>query len=142
MWFTWLPWSHIQDPLDLVWIFLDIFPSFICNLWLWVIPALCHHLVCALSVMYRKSGAPDMQIRLTASINMSKSAGILIKLDPQLISDLWDCSFLLNVMILQSPLTRLPWESRLSCDMILVLFFKTHTPAVQCWSHLKLHYIL
>jgi len=50
--------------------------------------------------MYRKSGVLDMQIRLTASINMSKSAGIFIKINPQLISELWDCSFLLNVMIL------------------------------------------
>jgi len=67
-------------------------------------PALCYHLVCALSVMYRKSGVLDMKIGLTASINMSKSAGIFIKIDPQLISDLQDYNVLLNVAILQSPL--------------------------------------
>jgi len=72
------------------------------------IPALCYHLVCALSVMYRKSGVLDMQIGLTASINMSKSTGMFVKIDPQLISDLLDYNVLLNVAILQSPLTCLP----------------------------------
>ena len=80
-----------------------------------------------------------MQIELTASLNMSKSAGIFIKIYPQLISELWDYNFLLNVAILQSPLKRLPWESRLAYDMIFGLFFKTRTPVVQC---LKLHCIL
>jgi hypothetical protein len=140
MWLTWQPWPRIQDPLDLVWIFLDIFPSFKCKtLWLWVIPALCQH-----AVMYRKPGVLDMQIRLTASINMSKSAGIFTKIDPQLISDLQDCIVILYAAILQIPLTCLPWESHLSCDIIFVLFFTTHTPAVQCLKSFEIppHFII
>jgi hypothetical protein len=92
------------------WIWFEFFSTFSCssNAKLYdfeAYPALCHHAVCALSVMYRKSGVLYVQIRTTAAINVSKSAGIFTEIDLQLSSD---CNIILNVAILQSPLKCLP----------------------------------